>query len=232
MLMQRRRQKPTRSETSVRSNEMTRNKTKVRRSFTAMAVASWMTFGAPLFDVSAQRQRSSASRSTTTRTTTRSAGASTATRSTTTHHTTATTTAGYHHGSAVYHGGTAYHGTTVHHGDEGYAAVGPRGAVVAGEEGAAAVTRHGAVVVGEEGYAAKGRSGNVVVGETYESHDAWRTAAAVTTGIAIGTMLAHPPPAYTTTVVSGTTYYISGTTYYRRVYVSGVVHYQVVARPF
>jgi hypothetical protein len=88
------------------------------------------------------------------------------------------------------------------------------------------------VVAGEEGYAAAGRYGGVVVGETYESHDAWRTAAAVTTGIAIGTMLAHPPTGYTTTVYSGTTYYVSGTTYYTRVYVGGVVHYQVVARPF
>ena len=106
-------------------------------------------------------------------------------------------------------------------GEEGYAAAGRRGAVVSGEEGyaavgrngnvvtgeevdvqGAAVGRRGAVVVGEEGAAAVGRYGGVVVGDRYESYDAWKAVAAVGAGIAIGTMLAKPPAAATTVVVS------------------------------
>src|SRR5262245_28726907 len=97
--------------------------------------------------------------------------------------------------------------------EEGYAAVGRRGAVVQGDEGYAAVGRHGAVahtedgyarvgprgavVAGEEGYSAVGRHG-VVVGNHYESYEAWRAVAGVTTAIAVGTMLARPPRAAVT----------------------------------
>ena len=119
-------------------------------------------------------------------------------------------------------------------GEEGYAAVGRNGRVVTGEEvdvQGAAVGRRGAVVVGEEGAAAVGRYGGVVVGERYESYDAWRAVAAVGAGIAIGTMLAKPPAAATTVVVSGATYYVHDNTYYTRVMTGGEVAYQVVAPP-
>lgn len=117
-------------------------------------------------------------------------------------------------------------------GDEGYAAVGRRGAVVKGDEGrVAAVGRRGAVVAGEEGFAARGRYGGVVVGKRYEDYDAWRLVAGVGAAIAIGTMLARPPAASTTVVISGTTYWRYQNTYYTRVYSSGSVAYQVVAAP-
>jgi hypothetical protein len=85
----------------------------------------------------------------------------------------------------------------------------------------AAVGRRGAVVVGEEGAAAVGRYGNVVAGNRYESYDAWRAVAAVGTGIAIGTLLAKPPAAATTVVVSGSTYYVHDNVYYTRVMSGG-----------
>ena len=111
-------------------------------------------------------------------------------------------------------------------GEEGYAAVGRRGAVVAGDEGAVAVGRRGAVVVGEEGAAAVGRYGRVVVGDHYESHEGWKTAAAVAggvaAGIAMGTILSRPPAAATTVVVSGSTYYVHDNVYYTRVMTGGV----------
>ena len=69
----------------------------------------------------------------------------------------------------------------------------------------AAVGRRGAVVVGEEGAAGVGRYGGVVVGDRYESYDAWKAVAAVGR-IAIGTMLARPPAAAKTVVVSKSTY--------------------------
>ena len=116
--------------------------------------------------------------------------------------------------------------------EEGAAAVGRRGAVAVDDEGhGRAVGRHGAVVVGEEGAAAVGRYGGVVVGETYESHEGWRTAAGVATGIAIGTMLSRPPAASTTLVVSGTSYTYSNGVYYARVMSGGAVAYQVVPAP-
>ena len=95
----------------------------------------------------------------------------------------------------------------------------------------AAVGRRGAVVVGEEGAAAVGRYGGVVVGDRYESYDAWRAVAAVGAGIAIGTMLAKPPAAATTVVVSGSTYYVHDNVYYTKVMSSGEVAYQVVEPP-
>src|SRR5262245_35236172 len=82
-------------------------------------------------------------------------------------------------------------------GDEGYAAVGRHGAVAATEDGYARVGPHGAVVAGEEGAAAVGRHGGVV-GNHYESYEAWRAVAGVTTAIAVGTMLARPPRAAVT----------------------------------
>src|SRR5688572_23179180 len=119
-------------------------------------------------------------------------------------------------------------------GDEGYAAVGRNGNVVTGEEvdvQGAAVGRRGAVVVGEEGAAAVGRYGGVVVADRYESYDAWKAVAAVGAGIAIGTMLAKPPAAATTVVVSGSTYYVHDNVYYTKVMSSGQVAYQVVEPP-
>jgi hypothetical protein len=105
------------------------------------------------------------------------------------------------------------------------------GGVVVGEEGAAAVGRRGAVVVGEEGAAAVGRHGyrgGVVV---YEDNDAWKVAAGVTAGIAIGTMLRKPPAKAAPVPVGTTTYYYDSGTYYTRVMSNGEVVYQVVAPP-
>lgn len=121
-------------------------------------------------------------------------------------------------------------------GDEGYAAVGRRGGVVASnEERTVAANRRGMVVAGEEGYAAAGRYGGVVVGGHYEDHEGWRTAAAVAggvaAGIAVGTMLSRPPAAATTVVVSGTSYWYDGGVYYSRAYSGGQVVYQVVTAP-
>ena len=119
-------------------------------------------------------------------------------------------------------------------GEEGYAAVGRNGAVVTGEEvdvDNVAVGRRGAVVVGEEGAAAVGRYGGVAVVDRYESYEAWKVAAAVGTGIAIGTMLAKPPKAAAPVVVTGTTYYYADNVFYTRVMSSGDVAYQVVAPP-
>ena len=76
-----------------------------------------------------------------------------------------------------------------------------------------------------------GRYGNVVVGNRYESYEAWRGVAAVGTAIAIGTMLARPPAAATTVVVSGSTYYVHDNVYYTRVMSGGSVAYQVVQAP-
>jgi hypothetical protein len=115
-------------------------------------------------------------------------------------------------------------------GDEGYAAVGRRGAVVRGEDGYAAAGPRGAVVAGEEGYAAAGRRG-VVVGNRYESYEAWRAVAGVTTAIAVGTMLARPPRAAVTVSYSGSTYWYEGGAYYTRVVSGGSMVYQVVAPP-
>lgn len=119
-------------------------------------------------------------------------------------------------------------------GEEGYAAVGRRGNVVTGEEvdvDGVAVGRRGAVVVGEEGAAAVGRYGGVVVGERYESHEAWKAAAAVGAGIAIGTMLAKPPKASAPVAVAGSTYYYADNVFYTRVMNGSDVVYQVVAPP-
>jgi hypothetical protein len=183
----------------------------------AVVFAAWVYFGASLTHSTAQR-KSGATRSSTTTTrtdssATRKAGSGTAS-------------------SGTRNGGTASRTTTTTT-TRSATATGTRNAgVVAGEEGYAAVTRSGNVVVAnEEGVAAKGRYGNVVVGESYESHDAWRAAAGVATGIAIGTMLANPPTAATTVVVGGTTYWVYQNAYYKRVYVGGVVNYQVVDRP-
>jgi hypothetical protein len=44
-------------------------------------------------------------------------------------------------------------------------------------------------------------------------------------------MLARPPAAATTVVVSGTTYWVHQNTYYTRAYSNGAVVYQVVSRP-
>jgi hypothetical protein len=106
-----------------------------------------------------------------------------------------------------------------------------RGGVVVGEEGAVAVGRRGAVAVGEEGFVGVGRHGAVVAGERYESHEGWKVAAGVATGIAIGTMIARPPAQSTTVVVSNATYMYSEGAYYERVYYGGEVQYRVVAAP-
>jgi hypothetical protein len=106
-----------------------------------------------------------------------------------------------------------------------------RGGVVVGEEGAVAVGRHGAVAVGEEGFVGVGRYGGVVAGERYESHEGWKVAAGVATGIAVGTMLARPPAQSTTVVVAGSSYMYSDGAYYERVYYGGEVSYRVVGAP-
>jgi hypothetical protein len=121
-------------------------------------------------------------------------------------------------------------------GDEGYAAVGRRGGVVASTEERTVVSnRRGTVVAGEEGYAAAGRYGGVIVGERHEDHEGWKTAAAVAGGVAagigVGTMLARPPAAATTVAVGGTTYWYDSGAYYSRVYQGGSVAYQVVPAP-
>ena len=134
--------------------------------------------------------------------------------------------------------------------EEGYAAAGRRGAVASGEEGYAAVGRHGnvvtgeevdiqggavgrrgAVVVGEEGAAAVSRRGGVVVADRYESYDAWKAVAAVGAGIAIGTMLAKPPAAAKTVVVTESSYLYDDGVFYTKVMSSGTVVYQVVDAP-
>jgi hypothetical protein len=101
---------------------------------------------------------------------------------------------------------------------------------VQGEDGYAAVGRHGAVVAGEEGYAAVGRRG-VVVGNQYESYEGWKIAAGVGVGIAVGTMLARPPKAAVTVTVSGASYWYADGAYYTRVMSSGTMVYQVVGPP-
>ena len=106
-----------------------------------------------------------------------------------------------------------------------------RGGVVVGEEGAVAVGRRGAVAVGEEGFVGVGRYGGVVAGERYESYEGWKVAAGVGVGIAIGTMLARPPAASTTVIVSGTSYMYADGAYYEQVYYGGSVSYRVVAAP-
>src|SRR5262245_44807222 len=121
------------------------------------------------------------------------------------------------------------HGAVVK-GDEGYAAVGRHGAVAATEDGYARVGPRGAVVAGEEGYAAVGRHG-VVVGNHYESYEAWRAVAGVTTAIAVGTMLARPPRAAVTVTVAGSSYWYADGAYYTRVMSGGSVAYQVVGPP-
>ena len=105
------------------------------------------------------------------------------------------------------------------------------GAVVAGEEGAVAVGRRGAVAVGEEGFVGVGRYGGVVAGERYESYEGWKVAAGVATGIAVGTMLARPPAASTTVVVSNTSYMYADGAFYEQVYYGGSMSYRVVTAP-
>ena len=187
---------------------------------TAAVFALWVHSGVSLTYSSAQQRKSGATRSTTT--TTR--GDSSATRK---------SGGGSGTGSQATRSGSTASRTTTTTTTRSATATGTRNAgVVQGEEGYAAVSRSGNVVVAnEEGVAARGRNGNVVVAESYESHDAWRAAAGVATGIAIGTMLANPPTAATTVVVGGTTYWMHQNAYYKRVYVGGVVHYQVVDRP-
>ena len=129
----------------------------------------------------------------------------------------------------VNHGGEVdvYRGPrgTVAIGEEGAAAVGWRGAAVVTEEGAAAVGRYGgAVAVGEEGYARRYRAGSPVYyghHEYYEDHEGWKVAAGVVAGIAIGTMIATPPPATTlpvgcTTIMhAGVVHHSCSGVYYR-----------------
>src|SRR5262245_41743820 len=106
-----------------------------------------------------------------------------------------------------------------------------RGGVVVGEEGAVAVGRRGAVAVGEEGFVGVGRYGGVVAGERYESYEGWKVAAGVGVGIAIGTMLAKPPRASTTVVVSGANYTYADGVFYQEVFYGGSVSYRVVTAP-
>src|SRR5262245_56579264 len=106
-----------------------------------------------------------------------------------------------------------------------------RGGVVVGDEGAVAVGRRGAVAVGEEGFVGVGRYGGVVAGERYESHEGWKVAAGVATGIAVGTMLARPPSASVTVVAGSTSYMYADGAYYEQVFYGGQVSYRVVTAP-
>jgi Family of unknown function (DUF6515) len=56
-------------------------------------------------------------------------------------------------------------------------------------------------------------------------------AAGVATGIAVGTMLARPPRAATTVVVSGSNYMYADGAYYEQVMYGGQVSYRVVTAP-
>jgi hypothetical protein len=87
------------------------------------------------------------------------------------------------------------------------------------------------VAVGEEGFVGVGRYGAVVGGERYESYEGWKVAAGVATGIAVGTMLARPPAAATTILVSGNNYMYSDGAYYEQVYYGGSVSYRVISAP-
>jgi hypothetical protein len=87
------------------------------------------------------------------------------------------------------------------------------------------------VAVGDDGFVGVGRYGGVVAGERYDDHDAWKVAAGVAAGIAVGTMLARPPAQSTTVVVSNTTYLYSDGAYYEQVYYGGEVEYRVVTAP-
>jgi hypothetical protein len=76
-----------------------------------------------------------------------------------------------------------------------------------------------------------GRYGGVVVADRYESYEAWKVAAAVGTGIAIGTMLAKPPKAAAPVAVASSTYYYADNVFYTRVMSGSEVVYQVVEPP-
>ena len=125
-------------------------------------------------------------------------------------------------------------------GDEGYAAVGRRGGVIASNEERTIVSnRRGTIVAGEEGFVAGGRPGyyrpGVIVGGRYEDNEGWKTAArvagGVAAGIAIGTMLSRPPSNAVTIAVSGTNYWYDDGVYYGRAFQGGDVVYQVVPAP-
>ena len=62
-------------------------------------------------------------------------------------------------------------------------------------------------------------------------YEGWKVAAGVATGIAVGTMLARPPRASTTVVVSGANYYYADGAYYEQVSYGGSVSYRVVTAP-
>nr|WP_320192246.1 DUF6515 family protein [uncultured Desulfobacter sp.] len=69
-------------------------------------------------------------------------------------------------------------------------------------------------------------------GRYYRDYRAWRLFAGVTAVIAIGTILAYPPPASRTIVVYDRTYYVHDNVYYEPVLNSGQVMYQVVPSPY
>jgi hypothetical protein len=125
-------------------------------------------------------------------------------------------------------------------GDEGYAAVGRRGGVIASNEERTIVSnRRGTIVAGEEGFVAGGRPGyyrpGVIVGGRYEDNEGWKTAArvagGVAAGIAVGTMLSRPPARSVTVTVAGSNYWYDDGVYYARAFQGGDVVYQVVPAP-
>ena len=69
-------------------------------------------------------------------------------------------------------------------------------------------------------------------GRYYKDYRAWRLIAGVTAVIAIGTILAYPPPESRTVVVHDRTYYVHDNVYYEPVFNSGQVMYKVVPSPY
>ncbi|HET6617199.1 MAG TPA: DUF6515 family protein, partial [Gemmatimonadota bacterium] len=144
---------------------------------------------------------------------------------------------------------------TVASGERGAIAAGERGVVASGERGALAANREGdAIAVGDEGFVVSD-DGNIYGGEwndldnwddmywydddwyywddwyVWDDYDEWVLFAGVTTGIAIGTLLAEPPAEHTIIYVAGVPYYYSDTVFYAPVMQGTTVVYQVIPPP-
>jgi hypothetical protein len=134
--------------------------------------------------------------------------------------------------------------TTVVKGEQGWVAANENGVAAGNFEGdGAAVNKEGEGVSWGEGDDWEGGNwedddweGGVIVVEedewnTWENEEAWKVAAGVTVGIAIGTMIAQPPPTYTTIYVSSSPYYYAEGVWYEPVYNGTTVVYQVMQAP-